>query len=323
MGWDMDTIKQLLNKFFSDNERSNGYNWKPDNEGLNFYVDPSITTKISKGEADLWITHQHIALRMLVEQGDAEAIPNGFIVPTDVAVALDRTTQDLLQLPTQWTGRVEADIKGVTGKSDFAVSLKVKTQGGGYSSAYTLKGPILQLSATQQHILTPSQQLIFWSIEKHRSSDKSEYQNLQVILALQEAQKAGANISLAHFDKLNIKAPDSISVEAELDDFGNLILTPYMGQDANHERTQKVLGQLKKDRATALRVDDEIILFDEKKLTAVHEILKNRIVPKAKVKEFLENPQFLEIHIPEIDMTLNITERATFKQNTMTAHKRL
>lgn len=303
----MDTIKQLLNKFFPDKERNNGYNWKADNEGLNFYVEPSITEKISKDEADLWLTHQHIALMMLVEQGDAEVIPNGFIVPTDVAVALDRTTQDLLTLPFQWTGKVEADIKGVTGRSDFSIALKVQTQNGDYTSAYTLKGPILQLSTTQRHILTPAQQLIFGSIERHRSSDKSEYQNLQVILALQEAQKAEANISLSHFDKLNIKAPDSISVEAEIDDSGNLILTPFMGQDASHEKTQKVLGQLRKDRATALRVDDEIILFDREKLTAVHEILKNRVVPKAKVKQFLENPTaFIDASLVDLELGFSV-----------------
>ncbi len=303
MELNMRTIKELLNKLFSKEDRSNGYKWVPDNEGLNFHVKPSITAKISKNEADSGLTLQHIALNMLVEQGRAEIIPNGFIVPTDVAVNLDKATQHLLDLPPQWTGSIKADIKGVTGRADFSVSLKVKTEDGGYSGSYALKGPILELSPTQRHILTPAQQVIFSSIEKHRASNKSEYDNLQAILALQNAQKSGANISLAHFEKLNIKAPESISVNAEFDDDENLILTPFMGQDASHERVQKVFGQLRQDRSTALRVDDEIILFDEKKLTAIHEILKNRIVPKTKFKQFLQNPTaFIDASLVGLDI---------------------
>ncbi len=310
----MDYVKKLLNKLFSDKERNNGYKWQPGNEGLIFHVDPPISAKILTGEADLWLTHQHIALRMLVEQGDAEAIPDGFIVPTDVAVKLDRAAQDLLGLPLQWTGSIEADIKGATGNANFSVNLKAQTQDGGYSSSYTIKGPILQFSPTQQHILAPEQQVIFGSIESHRSSGKSEYENLKVILALQDAQKVGANITLAHFDKLDIKAPESISVEAELDKDGNLILTPFMGQDATHEKVQRVLGQLRSDHAQALRVNDEIILFDKKRLTAVNEILKNRVVPKAKVKQFLENPtSYIDASLVDLDIGFSMRVHGAVK----------
>ena len=113
----------------------------------------------------------------------------------------------------------------------------------------------------------------------------------------------GAKISLTHFEKLNIRAPESISVEAELDDEGRLILTPNMGQEASHERMQKVLGQLHSEAATSLRIDDEIILFDEQKLKAVREILKNRTVPKSKVQKFLKNPTaFIDASLVNLDI---------------------
>lgn len=299
----MNYIRNLLRKLYPDSEKNSSYRWKAFAKGLIFHIDSLVLNEIDKGAADPWIMHQHVALKMLLEQGYAEEIPNGFIVKSEEAVKLDRATQDLLKLPNQWTGKIEADIQGVTGNSSFSISLKTQTLDGGFSSSYALKGPILKFSSAQQYILTPAQQIIFSSIEKHRSSKKSEIDNLHAIFALQEAKKIGANIRLGHFDSLDIKTPKSISVEAELDDAGNLILTPFMGQNASNERIQKVLGQLKSDRSTALRVDDEIILFNEQNLTAVHEILKNRVVPKDKIKQFLENPTaFIDASLVDLDL---------------------
>ncbi len=295
-------IKELVGSLFSGKEKI-GYNWKADNEGLNYFVPTSTTQKINQGQANLWVSQQHIALRMLVEQEDAEEIPNGFIIPTSKAVQLDEITREILVLPPQWSGTIEADIKGTTGKSNFSVVLKVETNTGNLSRSYKIVGPVLRFSKTQEFILTPAQQIIFASIQQHKASDKAEYDNLLLVLALQEAQKAGADIHLSHFEKLNIKAPESISIEAELDDNGNLILTPFMGQDASHEKIQKVLGQLRTKHATSLRVNDEIILFDEKKLNAVHEILKSREVLKKDVKQFLENPAaFIDATFVDLDI---------------------
>ncbi|SHH97287.1 Superfamily II DNA or RNA helicase, SNF2 family [Desulfofustis glycolicus DSM 9705] len=246
-------------------------------------------------------------MMMLVEQGKAEVIPNGFIIGTDVAVRLDRTTKDMLGLPIDWCGSIEADIQGDTRRSNFAVILKIKNEGSPLSRSYRVSGPLLQIGSTQQYALTPAQQHIFGAIEAHRSSEKTEYDNLRLLLALQEGQQAGANINLAHFENKEIKAPRSISIEAERDAAGNLVLTPFMGQNASNERIQRVLGQLESKKATALRVGDEIILFDDKKLEAVHEILKNRIVPQDKVAHFFKNPTaFIDASLVDLEIGFSI-----------------
>lgn len=296
-------IKDLISGLFSSSAKGKGYHWEADSEGLNLFTTESTTLKINKGNADILVTHQHVALRMLVEQEEAEAIPNSFIIPTARAVRLDEYTRQLLALPPQWPGRLKAEIKGSTGNSSFSVSLKAEISSGAYSSSYTIKGPILSLSDTRKYILTPAQEIIFSAMGIWQSSERTEYDNLRVILALQEAQEKGAGIDLAHFDKLDIKAPESITIEAEKDIHGNLILTPYMGQDASHEKVQRVLGQLKSDDTTTLRVGDEIVLFDEKRLAAVHEVLKNRKVPKNKVKQFLEKPTaFIDASLVDLDV---------------------
>ncbi|WP_252176404.1 SNF2-related protein [Endozoicomonas sp. 4G] len=296
-------IKSWLEKIRGTSEKQESYSFKADFEGLNFYTTAEIYQKIEAGRAEGWITYQHIALNMLVEQGNAEKIPNGYIVPSEVAVYLDEDTRSLLQLPKFWSGHSKADIKGKTSNTTFAVSLAVETRSGGMTNSYTLIGPILRLTEKQQFLLSPGHFQIFSALEKHRDSDKNEFENLSLILAIQSGRRQGAKVDIGPFEKLEVKAPDNISLAVETDAEGNLLLTPQMGQEASNDKIQKVLGQFENQAATALRVGEEIILFDEAKLKAVHEILDNRVVPKKRVKEFLENPTaFIDASLVDLDL---------------------
>ncbi|MBF0233429.1 MAG: restriction endonuclease [Desulfamplus sp.] len=309
-------IKGWLEKLRSSSNRKEKYKFESDFEGLNFFTTPGTSDRITNGKAENWITHQHIALSILVEQGDAEVIPNGFIVPTEVAVQLDEDTRTLLELPPQWQGQIKADVRGESRSSAFEVNLSVETANGSFTRLFNIIGPILRLTERQQFMLTSAQQLIFGAHQAHSDSDKTEFDNLKLLLALQKGQSFGVNIDLSHFDKLDVKAPDSISIEVELDAQGNLILTPFMGQNASHEKISRVLGQLYSKKATALRVDDEIVLFDEQKLKAIHEILKNRIVPRSKVKEFLDKPTaFIDASLVDLDLgfSLRVKGATAFK----------
>ena len=309
-------IKGWLDKLRGSSDQKEKYRVDADFEGLNFSTTPALSGRIARGEAENWITHQHIALAMLVEQGDAEVIPNGFIVPTEVAVQLDGETRELLELPVQWEGQIKADVKGETRASGFAVNLSVETANGSFTRSFNILGPVLRLTEKQQFLLTPAQQLIFGAHQAHVDSDKTEYDNLKLLLALQKGQNFGAKIDLAHFEKQDVKAPDAISITAELDANGNLILTPFMGQNASQEKISRVLGQLHSKKATALRVDDEIILFDEQKLKAIHEILKNRLVPKSRVKAFLAKPTaFIDASLVDLDLgfSLRVKGATAFK----------
>ncbi|MFK5894923.1 MAG: SNF2-related protein [Pseudomonadota bacterium] len=296
------SIGELLSGLFSKGDNEDSYEWESSCEGLNYYTSKQIIERINEGKAKPWIVNQHITLKMLVEQNLAESIPNGFIIPSKTIVNLDDISKSILELPPQWNNKITADIQGTTGQSTFTVKLKVKSNNN-YTASFDVEGPILSLSSSKKYTLTSAQLIIFSSLDNHKHSQKTEYDNLQLMLALQSAQEAGAAIDLSHFDKLDIKAPNSISIEAELDEEGNLILTPFMGQDADHEKIEKVLGQLRSENTSTLRVGNEIILFNEEKLKAVHEILNNRKVPKEKVKEFIKNPSaFIDASLVNLDI---------------------
>lgn len=283
--------------------KSIGCSWNYDSEGVNFIFTDKQTEKIRSGQSDDLLMHQYIALRMLVEQGEAEDLPNGVLVPSPVVVQLDENTRVLLGLPDLWSGNLNANIKGKTGSSSFRVELTAANEDGAFTHGYSVEGPIISFSPKKRYLLHPSHLLIFSAHDRHAKSGKTEYDNLSLVFSLQTAQEMGASISLGHFEKLNIRAPESITVEAELDESGRLILTPQMGQTASHERIQRVLGQLSSDATTSLRVDHEIILFDEKRLSAVREVLRNRVISKGKVDAFLKNPTaFIDASLVDLDL---------------------
>ena len=284
-------------------QQPTGCRWNHDFEGINFVFSRDQFEKITANTADDFSLSQYIALRMLVEQGDAKELANGFMVPSEVAVQLDDDTRMLLELPDVWKGTIHADIKGKTGRSTFSVDLAAAETDGRVSHSFEVEGPIISFSQEKRFLLSPAQLLVFNAHEKHSASKRAEYDDLSLVLALQKAQEQQAKISLGHFEKLAVREPDAIAVEAELDEHGQLVLTPQMGQEATFEETQRVLGQLKSERARSLRLGKEIILFDDTKAAAVQEIVQNRIIPKEQVAAFLKNPTaFIDASLVDLDL---------------------
>ena len=280
-----------------------GCSWKYDFEGVNFIFTSQQKAKIAEGSANELLMHQYIALRMLVEQGEGAELPNGVMVPSASVVELDEDVRHLLDLPPVWAGKLHANIKGKTGSVSFQIELKASDVGGTPTYGFEVEGPIISFSLEKHYLLSPAQLLVFSAWERHKHSDRSEYDDLALVYAFQQAQEKGASISLGHFQKLNIRVPESITVEAELDGNGRLILTPQMGQAATHERMQKVLGQLMDETATSLRIDDEIILFDKPRMAAVREVLRNRVINKDKINAFLKNPTaFIDASLVNLDL---------------------
>lgn len=298
----------MVGKFFKNTDCTHSFNFIPDStDGGYFSIEKNQFEKIKNGTANEWLTLQFVTLRMLEEQGEAESIPNGFIVSSEVLSRLDDYTREVLSLPEQWKDTIKADIKGTTSRSSFGINLSVTDPRGRDTHNYQIEGAVIKFGKSSKFLLSQAQLMAFRAQHQHNNSDKTEFDNLTYLHNLQLSQKTGATIELKHFDKLKIHTPDKIAVEAELDSYGNLILTPQMGQEASHEEIQRVLGQLMAPNAKTLKVGDEIILFTEEKIKAVKEVLDNRIIPKSKVKEFLENPTaFIDASLVDLDLGFSI-----------------
>tara|TARA_R110000824_G_scaffold246390_1_gene435477 strand:- start:23 stop:2833 length:2811 start_codon:yes stop_codon:yes gene_type:complete len=282
-------LKEWINNLIG-NKQSLRYRQVIDFEGINFLCSENQLAIINQGKADDLITQQHVILRMLVEEGLGDELPNGFLIPSLSIVNLDEFSRDLLELPTLWEGAIKTDIQGQTGQPSFEVNVQAQYPTGRFTSSFRINGPVIHFSEESQFLLSADQLLVFESLKKHQESEHSEFDNLSVIAALQLAQRQGVVIELGHFEKLRIHTPEFISVEAELDEKGNLILTPQLGQNASHEEMQRVLGQLRNADTASLRVNDEIILINEIKMAGIQEVLRNRIVSKEKLDDFYRNP---------------------------------
>jgi len=301
-------LTDLIGKLFKKNEDSASFNFSPDEiDGAYFSVDNTLLGEIENGVADDWVTQQYIVLKMLEEQGAAEIIPNGFIVPSEVIVQLDDYTRSVLPLPDPWEGTVYANIQGKAGRSNFGIDLFVSDPDARKTLSYHVQGPVLRFGESYQYLLSNAQLGIFEAQKKHSESSKDEFDDLLFLHSLQNCQKQNANIKLSHFDKFQIYTPEKIVLEAQVDASGNLILSPQMGQQTSHDDLQKVFGQLDADSAKTLRFDNEIILLNEDKLKAVREILDNRIVPKSRVEEFLRSPTaFLDASMVDLELGFSL-----------------
>lgn len=299
-------ISSLISRFFSSADKSDCFDVICD-DGLDFSADKKVLNAITTGNANEYITAQYVCLKMLEEQGLVRAFPDGFMMPSDTVVRLSAEECELLNIAEVWQGAIDVDVKGRSSHPDFSVSFSVSNSRGQMTKSYQVSGPYIQFSEQSKYLLSPEQLIAFQALASHHSSAKSEYDNLLLIHALQQAQEQGCRINLQHFDKLRILTPDKIAVEAEVDSAGNLILTPNLGQKASHNKMQRVLGQLTQDSATTLRVGEEIVLFNEEKLDAVKQVISNRVIPKHQVQQFLKTPTaFIDASLVDLDLGFSL-----------------
>ena len=303
-------LKSLINKYFpkgvDEEQEEVSINYDSDEVSFNFSVEQrkAIHNKTTHGRLMAkWAT-----LRMLEEQGEAKHTYFGFTIPAKTVVRLDDDTkQNLLGLPQNWQGSIKANIKSSSRQSNFVVDLKVADQGSNFSGYINIEGPTIKFGE-ERHLLTPEQFNIFAAKQIHDNSSKTEFDNLTYLYALQQSKRDGADLALGHFKNLKIKLPQSISVEVDIDQNGDLLLTPNVGQEASHKEMQKVLGQLQDaTQSQSIRVGDEIIIFDDEKLAAVKEIISNRVISKSRIQEFLTNPTaFIDASLVDLDLGFSI-----------------
>lgn len=279
-----------------------------DNDELNFVFRTTQFKDILNNKAPSRVAMQFTALQSLVEEDRAEKMPDGFIVNKINAIKIADDELEIYNLPPRWMGAIKANIKSTTTQKNFGVELSVADNSSDYSHVYSLEGPTIKFGENTRYLLTQQQFRVFNAIEIYDASNKAEYDKLSLLSVLQQAQTDGCNLHLGHFNRLQINVPDKIAIEVKRDKQGNLMLSPALKDGPSFDKMQRVLGQLRHGNSTSsLRVDKQIILFDEVKLKAVKEILNNRFIPKERVAEFLKSPSaFIDATLVDLDLGFSI-----------------
>jgi SNF2 family DNA or RNA helicase len=251
---------------------------------------------------------------MLEEQGYAKQIANGYLIPSENAVVMDAEAKLLLEFPPPFTGNFRVRVNSQTSHSAFAIQIIPVMPDGKELPNYDLNGPCLQFGSQELYILSNAEWLAFSALRTHQNlppENKSELHNLKLVGSLQAARKLGMDIDLSHFNMIEVREPDKIGVAVTQQGDGSLLLTPTFGSGAAPESIGKRLGQLSKAKDIGvIRVHDQIVVLDEKRLKATHEIISNRLIPKLLVKRFLESPSaFLDASLVDLDSGFSLRVR--------------
>lgn len=300
------SLTDSLLDMFSRKPPNVGFEWVADSEGINFFLPEELFAVIEHGESDEWTLTQYSHLRMLEEEGYVEALPNGYLLTTELAVQLDDDARQLLELPPCFPGIYLTDIRGISEQERFSVVITPALSASRTFPFYTINGPLLEITSEARYLLQPQELLAFNAVKQNQETAGSgdvEQRNLTLIAALQRAKGAGMPIELAAFDTIEIVEPGKVSVAIDRQEDGSFLLLPDYGDSTLIGPVEKRLGQLKPGaKVGSLRVGNKRIVLDEERFKATRDILQNRLVGPSKTKEFLKNPgAFLDAHLIDLD----------------------
>lgn len=298
-----DFIKSLFQK-----ESENLFQWQIDQfDGIVFSFDKKYQNKkIETVKNNPLFGAQLAYLSALKDEYDIVEIPNGFIVPAGVVPNLDADFAHLFNLPPLFQGKFVADIRNTLESENFSLTLSLQLPDGSTVSYYELEGCFLKLAENERYTLSPAQYQALKALQNHQNSAKNEYENSWVIFQLQLAKKGGANIDLKHFEHLEMMSPEKIGVAIEIMPNGDIELLPSF-PDVNMDDIRTRTGQITKSNTCLLRVKNKFVLFDEKKLKAMKEVLQNTRIKKDQVEKFLQNPTaYLDSALIDLDIGFSL-----------------
>ncbi|MCW4014589.1 MAG: hypothetical protein NWF07_16595, partial [Candidatus Bathyarchaeota archaeon] len=279
-------IKELLNRS-TDEPR---FTVKPHRFGVSFLCDSLEDCRAARAPEMLQM--QYIALRMLVEQGIASEITDGFEVFSEDVVGLEPSDRLLLGLPEPWRGEFRVSFKGVSTQPSFEIDTELVLPSGDRIRHFTTRGPYLQLSENEIYLPDAAQWILLSAVLDHQElgpGEKSEENNLLAVKKLQLAGALGVAADLSHFDDIAIETPSGVSFSAIQKDDGSLELLPSfrtidpnenedVGESnisfeiATPEDIAQRIGHLEHGDAV-FRVRNKVVVLDESQMEGVEEIL--------------------------------------------------
>ncbi|WP_062385079.1 DEAD/DEAH box helicase [Demequina iriomotensis] len=285
-----------------------GFQVSTDSDGINVVTGPDQFERIDRGEGSPLATAQLILMRMLVEQGLADEIPRGFQIDAVHAAALDGEAAALLDLPPRYAGRVTTTITGHTASTRFAVAASGEVDG--VSGRIRLSGPTMRIAGAD-FLASPVELAALRAIDAHAElaeADRTETANAMLVASLQRAAAEGMDIDLAHFTRggWTTSVPGEVGISAAQTADGGLVLSPALAGlrvDEAESRWHQVSGR----SSGVLRVGKGLIVLEERSMTAVHEVLRNRTIAPEEVEAFLRTPSaFLDAALVNLELGFSV-----------------
>jgi SNF2 family DNA or RNA helicase/HJR/Mrr/RecB family endonuclease len=300
-------LQNILNSIIKRKNNKSPLRYIPDSQGIGIELPENVINEARRGNGDELVLYQYMVFQMLLEEGFAEEIKNGIYLESNNAVRLDFETRTLLTLPDPWIGSFRIQLYATTLSTDFRLHLLLIIPNGEVIRNYSLKGPVLSISKDETYLPDPLQWDALSAVSDHSQLselERNEFNNLSAIHQLVSAEKSGLDIDLSAFKDKNTIQPERVGLSIQEEDDGSLTLIPSFGSNIPPEDINERLGQISPDsRAKSLRVRQSIILLNEEKLKAAHEIISNNRIPADIKKTFFENPSaFLDATLVDLDI---------------------
>lgn len=289
-----------------------------DSSGLNFFVSKDDFKNLQNADGEDYLLYQFIHLQMLLEQGQASSLPNGFSISTEHAIRLGEEFRALFKLDKRFEGKFSIPISGETFSSSFSLRIIPNRPDGREIPNYRLKGGMLQITPEESYLLNEPTWSAFMAVQEHTAlppDQRTEHVNLATIQILQHAKEHGAKIDLAHFNDFPIDKANVVQVAAEVAEDGSLRLAPTFNTGHSAQEIASRLGQIRDaSNVASLRVGKSIVVLDEQRLRGVREIIEHHTIPKHQVQEFLKSPQaFLDASLVDLDTGFSLRVRGAVK----------
>ena len=291
-------ISHFLKKLFTASEVEEisalEYHSSIDPLGLRLSLPADLYHDASQGRGMTLTLHQQMRMQMLLEEGVAQTAENGIFLAAEDAAALDNDSRYVFDCPPVWSGGFKLQTKGISSHADFALSLHLEDDTGELIRHYTLDGVLLKLSEDEIFLPSALQWSVLNAVQQHQQitiGERSEYANLNAIHQIIQAAQAGLQIDRAAFNDFDIVQPQKIGLAIDVQADGSLVLEPSFGKGLDQVEVAKRLGQIKPEGAAqSLRVGKTLVLLDEERLSAAHEIIKKRHIPLSQRKQFFATP---------------------------------
>lgn len=296
----MSILKQLFS--WRKHGKENGFHWENTGFGLRFRF--PVSWKKERFQEGL-ATYQYLVLQQLLEAGEAQQGGHDIHVDSDVVCRLDPISRQILGLPDPWPGHFELEVHSATHRPDFALSLRPLSSRGRRSFAAALEGPFLVVEGTP-YLPDTVQWLALHAVAKHTAlspAERNEIANLRAVHAVQQACRRGADIDIRHFSDMPVEIPQRVGVTAMENKDGSLRLVPDFGADLSPDAVEARLGQIEGRKGGAvLRVGKQLVLLDERRLQAAHEILSSRRISAREKRQFFKTPgAYLDASLIDLD----------------------
>ena len=296
-------------------DRDKGFTLTSDSEGVALVLDSAAFRHAKRGSANNRALIQFATLRILEEQGLAEEIGNGYHIPSEAAVQLDREVREQLGLPEPWQGSLRINASGTTFERRFSFYISLHRPNGEDAGRFDLEGPLIRLSEAEYYLPTLPQWRALACASNHHQrvssvQGASEVENLTAVHTIQDAARGGADIDLGPFRELHISHADRVGVAAFGTDDGGLELIPQFDGDSDPEMIRSRLGQIGAREEGSIRIGDRIVILDRDRMRAVREIVENRRIKPEDRETFLSNPgAFLDASLVDLDLGFSIRVR--------------